>query len=170
MAATRSMLVLPLLALALVAAPDAAAKNPAAKWLQSVPSRHYANLLVIAGLTKAAAGFNFDGYAKGRLTVTVPAGWTMHVVFRNAGALPHSLMVVPWSTKASATHPKPAFAGATTPVPYQGTQKGGHSQFNFRTLKPGKYRLICAVPGHDAAGMWDTLVIKRGAKAATATT
>jgi hypothetical protein len=37
-----------------------------------------------------------------------------------------------------------------------------------QAARPGKYRLICAVPGHDAAGMWDTLIVRRGARAATA--
>lgn len=138
-------------------------------WVQSVPKAHYANLLMIASLTKADSGFNFDGYAKGKLTITVPAGWKVHVVFLNVGSLAHSLMVVPGSTKPTASHPKPAFAGATTKLPYTGTPTGRGADFTFKATKPGKYRLLCAVPGHDAAGMWDTLIVKRGAKAATAT-
>lgn len=131
-----------------------------------VPRRHDATVLLIASRTTTAAGFNFDGYAKGRLTITVPAGWTVHVVFENNGPLPHSVMVVPWSTKPTATHPTPAFAGATTPQARSETPKGGSSRFTFVARK--KYRLLCAVPGHDAAGMWDTLVVKRGARTASA--
>jgi sulfocyanin len=145
-----------------------AAKRPPSHWVESVPKAHRADLLMIAGLTSTASGFNFDGYAKGRLRITVPAGWTVHVDFRNAAALPHSLMVVSWSTTATAAHPKPAFRGATTPLPYRGTPKAGRVQFTFKAARPGKYRLICAVPGHDAAGMWDTLIVRRGARAATA--
>ncbi|MGE5274689.1 MAG: sulfocyanin-like copper-binding protein [Verrucomicrobiota bacterium] len=149
--------------------PAAAAMPPPSHWVKSGPRAHRADVLVIASFTKAAGGFNFDGFAKGRLRITVPAGWAVHVDFRNAGPLPHSLMVVPWSTKATATRPKPAFGGAETPLPYRGTLRGGRARFAFTARKPGQYRLICAVPGHDAAGMWDTLIVSRSATRATAT-
>ena len=72
--------------------------NPASRFVQSVPKLRFANVLMIASLTKASGGFNFDGYAKGRLVVTVPQGWTVHVDFRNVGPAPHILMVVSWKT------------------------------------------------------------------------
>ncbi len=158
-----------ILCLVVAVVPAGGAGNSAANWVQSVPQAKFANLLLIGSLTNAASGFNFDGYAKGKLEVTVPAGWTVHVVFLNAGSVQHSVMVVPWSTKPTAKHPTPAFPGATTSLPYKGLPKGSVGGFTFVARKPGKYRLLCAVPGHDAIGMWDTLVVKRGAKGAGAT-
>lgn len=158
-----------LAALALAAAP-AGAKTSPGRWVKSSARQHSATLTLVAGLTSVGGGFNFDGYAKGALVITVPAGWTVHVVFRNATALAHSAMVVPWATKPTAAHPKPVFRGAASPNPYVGTPKDGKARFTFKAVKPGKYRLICAVPGHDAAGMWDTLIVKRGAKKASAKT
>lgn len=144
------------------------ATSPPSRWVTSSVQHHSATITLVAGLTNDDAGFNFDGYSKGKLVLTVPAGWTVHVVFRNAVALPHSVMVVAWSTKPTATHPKPAIKGAASPNPYAGSPKGGKARFSFKA-KAGKYRVICAVPGHDAAGMWDTLIVKRGAKKASAT-
>lgn len=37
--------------------------------------------------------------------------------------------------------------------------KGGVSKLTA-TLKRGKYRFFCAVPGHEAAGMWGILTVK----------
>jgi uncharacterized cupredoxin-like copper-binding protein len=37
--------------------------------------------------------------------------------------------------------------------------KGGVSKITV-TLKPGKYRFFCTVPGHEDAGMWGILTVK----------
>jgi plastocyanin len=49
----------------------------------------------------------------------------------------------------------------TGPVKGQGpvVGKGGTSSFTA-TLKPGSYTFLCTVPGHEAAGMKGTLVVK----------
>lgn len=157
-----------LLAVFLVLGPIASARNPAAKWVKSIPKRHRANVVLIAGLTKAAAGFNFNGYSNGKLKITVPRGWRVHVLLKDKDPIPHSAMVVKWSTKPSAPKPKPAFRGAQSKGPYKGTTKGHKSAFTFRASKAGRYRIICAVPGHVEAGMWSVLIVKKGAKKASA--
>lgn len=38
--------------------------------------------------------------------------------------------------------------------------KGGTSTVSA-VLKPGKYRFVCTVPGHEAGGMWGILTVKK---------
>ncbi len=48
--------------------------------------------------------------------------------------------------------------------------KGTTQKFSFIADKAGKYAIVCGVPGHDAAGMWDTLVVSDSAATATIST
>lgn len=139
-----------------------AAPSPAAKYLKALPKSHMAIWTVVAGVGTVNGGENFDGFAKGKMTISVPAGWTLKIPFKNAGDLPHSLVVEPWNENYNSPQPKPAFAGAETSNPVDGTAPGSGQTLAFKVLKPGKYRVICAVPGHAALGMWDTLIVKKG--------
>ena len=127
------------------------------------------NLTLIASWNNAVGGFNFNGGANGKLVVTVPQGAVVKMTFSNAQTIPHSVQIInvmkPLPTNAVAD----AFKGAHTPHPLQGIAKGPKQSFSFVANKVGTYMIICAVPGHDSAGMWDTLVISSKAKSATAT-
>lgn len=106
-------------------------------------------------------GFNFDGYGRGEMLVSVPQGWRVTVRFRNAGSLFNSCAVV---TGLAAT--TLAFAGASTPNPVRGLASGASDTFSFSATRTGSYRLASLVPGHEQARMWDVLEVTRGGRPA----
>jgi hypothetical protein len=118
---------------------------------------------VTAGVGTGNNGFNFNGYAKGAATFIAPAGWGVDLIFTNNGVLPHSAAIVSSLTITAATSPF-----ASTPNPRIGavagqTQYGGFG--GFLAPPPGKYYLVCLVPGHITAGMWDYFTVSTTAKA-----
>jgi sulfocyanin len=123
------------------------------------------SLTLIAAYNNTQGGFNFNGGAHGKLTITVPQGDKVNVTFTNKASLPHSAEIVA-SAKAPATLTSfsPAFTGASSPNPTAGSPSGATSTFSFIAAKAGKYLLVCAVPGHVAAGMWDNVVVSKAAK------
>jgi sulfocyanin len=127
------------------------------------------NLTVTAAYANADSGFSFNGYNKGKLTITVPVGDTVKVTYSNASTLPHSVEF----TKITKTLPTggivAVFKGALSPNAQNGVAKGVTQKFSFVANKAGKYMMICAVPGHFAAGMWDNFVVSAKAKAGTVT-
>jgi hypothetical protein len=139
-------------ALVLLLAPAASAG--AGRWLSWNASARTASLTLVAGYNGANNGFNFDGYGRGRLLVQVPLGWRVTATCTNAGSMRHSCAIVPGPMTAV-----PAFAGATTPDPVLGLEKGKTARFTFTASRSGTYRIACLVPGHEEARMWDVLVV-----------
>ena len=118
------------------------------------------HLLLVAAANGVNGGFNFDGAAKGAMTVTVPAGWRVEVTCENASTtLTHSCAVVTASGRL-------AFPGASVANATEGLAPGGEGSFSFVAARPGAYRVACLVPGHEIAGMWDRLVVTAGGKPA----
>ncbi len=113
-------------------------------------------LTLVASSTGANSGLNYDGYANGKLVVTVPTGWTVDVNLSNKGPLPHSAAIVKNSTATS-----PAFPGAGLPGSEltSGIAAGQSASFSFKTGSAGQYRIACLVVGHEALGMWDTFIV-----------
>jgi hypothetical protein len=140
--------------LALAATPP----PPPHKFLSVDAQRHRVTITLIASYNGENNGFNFDGYSRS-LMWTVPRGWTVRVVCKNHGSLPHSCAVV-----QGADSTKPAFHGAATPHPRTGLEQGQTARFTFRAKKTGVFRVACLVPGHESARMWDVLKIRRGGK------
>ncbi|MBX6353100.1 MAG: hypothetical protein IRZ10_07160 [Thermoflavifilum sp.] len=101
---------------------------------------------------------NFNGYGKGDLKIQVPVGWKVNVKFVNQqGQVPHSVGFVQWADRQSPTGQfTPAFNGSTGPEDKfkSGVTSEGES-FSFTADKAGQYAMVCGVPGHAAAGMWD---------------
>jgi uncharacterized cupredoxin-like copper-binding protein len=60
--------------------------------------------------------------------------------FRNVGALAHDFKI----------------AGKKTPL----VQPGASAKLTVKITKPGRYRYLCTVPGHAAAGMKGTFVVR----------
>jgi sulfocyanin len=119
-------------------------------------------LTLTASDTTGYAGFNFDGYSAGAMTVHVPVGWTVEVTCHNASSvLTHSCAVIDDVPIAPAGGPI-AFAGASTPQPVNGIACGATDDFSFVATRTGRYRIACLVSGHEADGMWDWLVITAG--------
>ena len=134
------------------------APPPPSRFLAVDSHRHRVTITLIASYDNANGGFNFDGYSRS-LMWTVPRGWTVRVLCKNRGPLPHSCAVV-----RNAGSAKPAFRGAATPQPREGLVAGHSARFTFRASRTGVYRFACLVAGHEEARMWDVLKITRGGK------
>jgi hypothetical protein len=141
------------------AAKRAASKPSPRQFLRVHAARHAVELTLIAADGAGNNGFNFDGYGRGELMVSVPRDWRVTVHFKNAGSLRSSCAVV---TGPSAS--RPAFAGATTPDPVTGLSNGETATFSFTATRVGTYRLASLVSGEELARMWDVLEVTRGGR------
>ncbi|HEY2371139.1 MAG TPA: sulfocyanin-like copper-binding protein [Gaiellaceae bacterium] len=130
-----------------------------AQFLRVEAQRRTALVTLVAGYNDENNGFNFDGYGRGELLVSVPRGWRVRVTCTNRGALNHSCAVVRRPMTIT-----PAFHGATVPDPTVGLRQGATMTFSFVASRTGSYRFACLVPGHEEARMWDVLEVTRGGK------
>jgi len=149
--------------------PVAQAAQPAqVPFVTYSPATHTATVRLIAGLTSANSGYNFDGGAKGAVRITVPLGTKVVATFVDNVSMPHSALIIPFNVPLTVTPPAPAFPGAASADYRNGTEKGDPaSVFTFRANKAGTYRIVCGVPGHDVAGMWDIFIVSRVARTAS---
>jgi hypothetical protein len=115
---------------------------------------------LVAGLDGSNGGFNFDGYGRGELLVTVPKGWQVTVQFENMSAEPTSCAVVSGPDATTV-----AFPGASTPSPVQGLPTGRRATFSFRATRTGSFRFASMVPGQEQARMYDVLEVVRAGRA-----
>jgi uncharacterized cupredoxin-like copper-binding protein len=141
------------------------------------------HLTLIAGYNNANAGFNFDGGAHGQMVVTVPLGATVDAVFKNNVSVPHDVVIINYQTPPPSHTVATAFPGSASPRPRFRPPAGGQGAgapparprpgaalpFSFVASKAGTYMIICGVPGHAIAGMWDTFVVSPTAKTASIT-
>lgn len=141
-------------------ASTSSSSSSTSKYISYDASSKTANLTLNAGVS---GGFDFNGYTKGAMTVTIPQGWTVNVTFTNQATVNHSAEIVPFSQVKAGKNFTPAFSGAAISNPTLGISQGVTKKFSFTADKAGKYGIICAVPGHDDAGMWDTLVVSSSA-------
>jgi hypothetical protein len=120
---------------------------------------------IVAGLTGANGSLNYNGYAKGEMTLTVPVGWTVVMNFSSHDAnAPHSLFI----TDKAPPYPgvmtdEPAIARAYSINLQQGIGPGKSDVLRFPVEKPGRYFMVCGVPGHAAGEMWDHFVVAANA-------
>ena len=131
------------------------AHPPPAQFLHVEAKQRTAVVTLVAGYNGENNGFNFDGYGRGELMVSVPRGWRVRVTCTNRGALTHSCAVVPGPMTVT-----PAFRGAATPI----LPPGSTTRFSFIASRVGSYRFACLVPGHEEARMWDVFEVTRGGK------
>ena len=111
-----------------------------------------AHLTLLAGLGSANDGFNFDGYGRGELLVTIPLGWRVVVDCENRGGSRHSCAVVQGSLATA-----PAFPGATTPARSPGSARERKRPSRSGATRTGCFRIACLVPGHEQAREWAVL-------------
>ncbi|MHB8644044.1 MAG: GNAT family N-acetyltransferase [Gaiellaceae bacterium] len=156
----RGPLLAALVAAAFLATTALAAARPDPKQFLAWNAAHRTvDLTLLAGLGSSNNGFNFDGYGRGELRVSIPRGWRVTVHCVNRGSLRHSCAVVANSVAATA-----AFRGAATPHPFDGLSPGAKATFTFVASRAGVYRIACLVAGHEQARMWDVLTVTAGGR------
>ncbi len=113
----------------------------------------------------AAYGMNFNDFAKGGMVIRIPLGWTVTVSLVVDSRLKHSAMVVPWDQREGEDF-TPAFQGSAPKDFGVGIGKGQPAEaFTFKAEKTGQFAVVCGVPGHAEAGMWDELDVVAGVSA-----
>jgi sulfocyanin len=133
-------------------------------WLRADAASKTVDFKLVAGLTDANGGMNFNGFGRGGLVLTVPQGWTVALHFKNEDAnLPHSVEVIPEAAAIPTGPVPPAFEHATTGRLEQGFPGGQGADIRFAPAKAGSFLIFCAVPGHGAAGMWVRLAVSEAA-------
>jgi hypothetical protein len=128
------------------------------------------------------------------MVVTVPLGDKINAIFKNNATTPHDVLIVPFQTPPPSHSVTTAFPGASSNRGFGfgggngrrggngrggngGAPRGGFTRpkpgtpmpFSFVANKAGTYMIICGVPGHALAGMWDTFVVSPTAKVASIT-
>jgi len=126
--------------------------NPS-QFLHVEAKQRTALVTLIAGYDSENNGFNFDGYGRGELVLSIPRGWRVRATCTNRGALDHSCAVVPGPMTIT-----PSFRGAATPI----LPPGSSTNFSFVASRVGTYRIACLVAGHEEARMYDVLEVTRG--------
>jgi FtsP/CotA-like multicopper oxidase with cupredoxin domain len=123
-------------------------------------------LILIATYTEANYGMNFNGYAKGAATVTVPKDWTVEVEFINPSPVPHSAIVCERADVKKLQVSEPYFAGAAVEKHLVGIAMTKAS-FTFKADEAGEFAFACGFPAHAIAGHWIALDVSADAKTAS---
>ena len=129
-------------------------------WMQVDDSNQTVELEVIAAKTSANSNWNFNGYANGNATITVPQGYEVTIEFSNEDpAVAHSLGIDdrPNGWPATFSDPQPVFEGGISSNPTsmsQATMPGESETVTFTTSEAGEFYMVCYIPGHAVAGMW----------------
>ncbi len=128
---------------------------PLRAWLSYHAARKTVTVTLVPGYNDAYNGFNFNGYGKGEVLVSVPVGWKVNVRCENTHPnAHHSCAVV-----RGPGDRQPAFPGAASPSPHIGLAGGKSASFSFTPRALGSYRLACLVAQHEQAGEWDVLEV-----------
>lgn len=129
-------------------------------------------LLAVALLAPTASGAPAGGTAPARTVTVVLKEWTLRpsvsrvgagrvtFVVRNAGAIPHELVVLRTTRPRDAIPVKGSTAdetGRATEVEELGPGTGRRVT---ATLRRGKYVLVCNLPGHYRAGQFASLTVE----------
>ena len=142
-------------------------------WMKVDQNAKTVSMDIQGGKTATNNHWNFNGYANGDATITVPPGFKVTLdVSNHDPALAHSIGVDTRTGNFDATlTPQPAFANAVSPDPSNpagGIQPGKSTKVTFTADKPGHYSLVCYMPGHAVAGMWTHFDVSSTGKAGVA--
>jgi plastocyanin len=131
--------------------------EPLSAWLSFHAGAKTVSLRLIAAYNHLYAGFNFNGYGKGQVLVEVPRGWRVNVrCVNNSSTMRHSCAIV-----RGVSGRTPAFPGAASQGSQHGLPPRHAAAFSFVATRAGTYRIVCLVPAHEQAGMWDVLDVTR---------
>jgi sulfocyanin len=149
--------------------PDLSQYTKVAPYLYVNAAQKKAVIQLVAAATPADGGFNFDGYDKGRANFVIPVGWSATLEFANRSAIPHDVALtrslnVPLTPVPPEGEPAPVAIPGPTTLAHGISASSGTLAQPFGTTAPGLYYLVCGVPGHVEAGMWDYLTVSATAK------
>jgi hypothetical protein len=96
------------------------------------------------------------------MVISVPVGYRVHVIVTSKGAYPHNAVVTATNPRQTTGTVSLAFRGAGPSDTASGVEA---LRFTFVAGKVGTYYLVCGVPGHASAGMWDWFKVTRGGQA-----
>jgi hypothetical protein len=151
---------LPLLGLLLAAVPlRAQTIDPA--WMQVDSAAKRVSFALLAGAPGVNGGLNFNGFSNGGLTLVVPTGWKIIMVFGNLDrSLTHSFEVISPRSPLPIQGVPPTIPGAGSKEQLLGLAATAPPEtVRFEAAPAGEYLVYCAVPGHGMAGMWVRLRI-----------
>lgn len=117
------------------------------------------HLTITAGATPDYNYWNFNGFIKGAIAITVPVGYTITIDQINEDPnMAHSLGIqAGFTNPMMPATPNPAFEGAVTENPMsmtEATMPGQTETIQFVADEAGNYHMVCYIPGHTAIGMW----------------
>jgi FtsP/CotA-like multicopper oxidase with cupredoxin domain len=128
-------------------------------WYEVDHEARTVTLTMTAGETPDNNYWNFNGYVRGEVAISVPEGYavTIEVINRDPN-MAHSLGIsAELSNFTVPPAPEPVFPGAITENPQsmlEGTMPGESETITFVAQAAGRYSMVCYIPGHTAIGMW----------------
>src|SRR3989441_5339357 len=124
-------------------------------WLRADAASKTADFKLVAGLTDANGGMNFNGFSQGGLVLTVPQAWNVLFHFKNEDPnLPHSVEVIAETLAVPVGPVTPAFEHATTGRLEQGFPSGQGADVRFVAGERGAFPFFFAPPRHGAPRGW----------------
>ena len=111
-----------------------------------------------------AGPFVFNGFGNGEATLTLPSKSNVVMNFIQDDGTPHSAEVASGEGPIPNSGGDPAIPRAYTRQMIAGLAQGETDVMRFTVPDSGRFRIICGVPGHPAAGMWIWMVIDPAAK------
>ena len=109
-------------------------------------------------------GFQFNGYAAGGATLTLPSKANVVMNFINKDGTPHSAEIISGEGPLPNAGVDPAIPRAYTNQLLQGLPQEGTDVMRFQVPESGTYRIFCGVPGHGVS-MWIWMKVDPAAKA-----
>lgn len=108
----------------------------------------------VAAVLTTTPGLRFDGQSPGP-TIRVPLGREVRLTLVNNDSLQHDVWVV--AADERPPYLQPVFRGAKTGMLNSGEQQ----EIRFVPDRPGVFKYVCTVPGHDD-GMVGQFVVEQG--------
>ena len=122
------------------------------------------HLRVTGGINGAHGGMSFNGVFDGGATIILPVGWTVRARFANVDKVPHSMIVIREAAPLPVAPSVTAIPGAASSRVASGiTARDAPDELTFTPQAPGRYVLVCGVPGHGVSGMWIRVVVDAAA-------
>ncbi|MFN2433634.1 MAG: sulfocyanin-like copper-binding protein [Gemmatimonadota bacterium] len=136
------------------------------EWMSVDEAQKTVRFDVVAGKDATNSAWNFNGYANGDMTITVPQGWTVVMTFSNRdGDVPHSVFFLEQGPPFPTVMPdRPDIPRAYSINLQNGIGAGQTDTLRFPVNDAGEYTMPCGVPGHAMAGMWDHFVVSADAQ------